>query len=126
MVTCQRPVLVLPCTLTISTGLGREAARWHLQVARTLYTVWDTGAFDLLDAQTCPQAHVQAVRVVGDLRAAVPDLRCRVEHLHLRLQGFDARLRLMGTLGGPLGASFDVVAHDRQRVVPPTAVLSVA
>lgn len=126
LTTRHAPVLVLPHRLTISAGLPRHRARWNLHVARTLYTVWDTGAVELLDARHCPRSHSEAERVIGELRAVVLDLTCRVEHLHLDPVGFSARLRLAGRCRRPGGGLLDVVVHDRQRISPPAVALFAA
>ncbi|MFB7663228.1 ester cyclase [Kitasatospora sp. NPDC056138] len=120
----RAPGLVRPRSLTVDRSLGERRAALEVRLAQQLYTFWDTGKQQYLDAavgpdfrdNTLPAGRPQGpsgpVFASKHFRAAVPDLTCELSDLLVTGDKLTARLVFRGHFTG----TFEGVRGSGQRV----------
>ncbi|GAA0271686.1 hypothetical protein GCM10009527_080120 [Actinomadura nitritigenes] len=118
------PDLVKPGALTVDRSIGEERARLEVHLAQRLYTFWNTGRQEYLDAavdpefrdETLPAGRPQGpagpVFASKGFRAAVPDLTCELADVLVTGDKITARLVFRGHFTG----TFDGVRGEGQKV----------
>ncbi|GAA1986261.1 ester cyclase [Catenulispora subtropica] len=126
--------LVVPKALTVDRSIGERRARLEVRLAQQLYTFWNTGQAQYLDAavspafrdNTLPSGRPQGpsgpLFASKNFRAAVPDLSCELADVLITGDKITARLvfrgHFTGTFNGIQGAgqTIDFNAIDIQHV----------
>lgn len=130
----RSPGLVQPKTLTVDRSIGARRAAQEVHLAQQLYTFWNTGQQNYLDAAVGPQFKdntLPAGRPQGptgpvfaskNFRAAVPDLTCELSDVLITGDKITARLVFRGHFTGTFngvrgkGRRVDFNAIDIQHV----------
>lgn len=120
----RTPGLVRPLSLTVDGSLGERRARQEVRLAQLLYTFWDTGRTQYLDAAVSadfqdntlpagrPQGPAGPAFASKHFRAAVPDLTCELSDLLITGDKITARLVFRGHFTG----TFNGVQGKGQKV----------
>ncbi|WP_374120025.1 ester cyclase, partial [Streptomyces sp. LS1784] len=130
----RSPGLVQPKALTVDRSIGARRAAQEVHLAQQLYTFWNTGRQQYLDAAISPQFRDNTLppgRPQGpagpvfasrNFRAAVPDLTCELSDVLIAGDRITARLVFRGHFTGTFdgvrgqGQSIEFNAIDIQHV----------
>ncbi|MEU5049116.1 ester cyclase [Streptomyces sp. NPDC021096] len=130
----RTPGLVRPLSLTVDGSLSERRARQEVRLAQLLYTFWNTGRTQYLDAAVSadfqdntlpagrPQGPAGPAFASKNFRAVVPDLTCELSDLLITGDKITARLVFRGHFTGTFngvqgkGQKVDFNAIDIQHV----------